>query len=246
MSTVTILSPHRDDAAFSLSIALCRWSEAGETLRVINVFTTSEYAPQAILPSRLSVSSIRSREDRGALAAIDRRIRIESLDWLDAPLRLQIDLSAISRPETMKLQSREELDRLARHFRKCFAQGLVLAPLGLGNHVDHRVVNEAAMASSRNAQLAFYEDLPYASWTPEECLRAKVMDLERRLAARLAPVVIRSAACGVKRKLSIVNRYKSQITPEEGAVIAKYAVRYRGGERIWIPKYAANWRALVA
>ena len=245
MSRVTILSPHRDDAIFSLSIALSRWSKAGVALRVVNIFTISEYAPRAVSPRASSVSSIRSREDRAALSAIDQRLRVESLEWLDAPLRLQIELSAISRPETMQLQSKEEVEALARHFRKYFAQDLVLAPLGLGDHVDHRVVNEAALACSSNAQLAFYEDLPYAAWTPESGLRAKVAELQRTMSASLAPLVIRTAACGVTRKLSSVSRYRSQITRAEGATIARYALRYRSGERIWIPKSSASWRELA-
>jgi hypothetical protein len=39
---------------------------------------------------------------------------------------------------------------------------LVLAPLGVGHHVDHREVREAATALVEPGRLLYYEDRPYA------------------------------------------------------------------------------------
>ncbi len=155
MFGLTILSPHRDDAAFSLSMALCRWSELDLDIRVVNFFTVSEYGPHAASSRVMSIASIRRGEDRSVLSSISPRIRVESLDLLDAPLRLGVSASAVCKPETIALQPEEEIHRLAAGLQKQFARGLVMAPLALGNHVDHLAVNRAAIAAANNTLLGF-------------------------------------------------------------------------------------------
>src|SRR5690349_15351519 len=170
MLELTILSPHRDDAAFSLSIALSRWSTLPVQLTVVNFFTVTQYAPHAFSTHISSTSALRTREDRSALRSIDRRIRIESLELLDAPLRFGIHPDAICRPQTAALQNPTEIAALANRIGRYFTRGLVVAPLALGDHVDHLAVYRAALASSTDHKLAFYEDLPYATWTSKRSL----------------------------------------------------------------------------
>lgn len=42
---VVVLSPHQDDAAFSLGLTLARLAAAGRRVCVLNCFTHSAYAP---------------------------------------------------------------------------------------------------------------------------------------------------------------------------------------------------------
>lgn len=245
MRRLTILSPHRDDAAFSLSIALFRWRELPLTLKVVNFFTRSEYGPHALSDRVANVSALRRKEDLFVFASIDKRIRVESLDLLDAPIRLGVSSSAICNDSTIRLQQPEEIDQLGLRIRKYSAGGLVLAPLALGNHVDHLLVNKAAVASSHNLhRLGFYEDLPYATWTSEPCLRNTISRLEQKLKMELCPRHIRAGSNALRDKFRLIRRYESQITREEASAMAQYALRYRGGERIWIPKYGSSWRLL--
>ncbi len=245
MLELTILSPHRDDAAFSLSVALSYWSKLQLKLKVVNFFTRSEYAPRALSTYTSTVSALRRREDRSALSALDLGIRIEALDLLDAPLRYGVSAHAICRPETAALQSVSEIEDLGRRIRQYFIRGLVLAPLALGDHVDHLAVSSAALSNSVDHKLGFYEDLPYALWTSESALRQRLHKNERAIGVHLRSVVIRNRKFTVAHKRRLISRYRSQISAEEATSIAKYASRYRGGERLWVPRYGSSWNSLV-
>ena len=245
MVELTILSPHRDDAAFSLGLALSRWKTRLVKITVVNFFTETEYAPRALYTHVAGISALRRKEDQFALRSIDPRIRLESLNLLDAPLRLDIDLDSICRPETSAGEEHSEAEKLTQYIRKYFRRGLVLAPLGLGGHVDHLAVRSAALLSAVGHRLGFYEDLPYATWTPEAMLCTKVQQAEESTGAKLRAVVIRNGSSAVARKRQLIGKYRSQIAPEEADSMAKHASNYRGGERIWIPKYGSSWNSLV-
>ncbi len=245
MLELTILSPHCDDAAFSLSVALSYWSKLSLKLNVVNFFTVSEYAPHALSTGASAVSAVRSREDHSALAAIDRGIRVEALNLLDAPLRFGVGADAICRSETAALQSASEIDALGQSLRKYFKRGLVLAPLALGDHVDHLAVSKAAQASSTDRKLGFYEDLPYATWTSESAFCHRLHKTEQHTGVHLRGVVIRNRNFTVAHKRRLINKYRSQITPEEATSIAHFAYNYGGGERVWFPKYGVAWNPLV-
>jgi LmbE family N-acetylglucosaminyl deacetylase len=245
MLDLTILSPHRDDAAFSLSIALFCWSKLPVQLTVVNFFTRSEYAPHALSTRASTIATLRKREDRVALGSIDHRIRLESLELLDAPLRFGISADATSRPEAAALQSQAEIDAITDRVRQYFARGVVLAPLALGNHVDHIAVNRAAVAAGPHPKLGFYEDLPYATWTPESSLLLKLRELEQYTRVSLRAAVIRRDSFTTAHKRQIITKYHSQIRSDGVTAIVKYASNHRGGERIWIPKYGGPWKSLI-
>ncbi len=250
MSELTIISPHRDDVPFSLSIALSRWRSLPLQVNVVTVFTISVYAPRRNVPAgdsenaRSSVSSLRKREDRRVFRLLGKNIKLEDLALLDAPLRLGISADSVCRAQSWSIESCTEVEVLTRHFQRYFLRGLVLAPLGLGDHVDHLTVRAAAIRSSEGYKLGFYEDLPYATWVPDSLLRRAVCYAERGTGKTLKSCIIRRK-CYTRRKRSIVARYDSQISRDEATAIARFAASYRGGERIWIPKHASAWISLV-
>ncbi len=244
MLGLTVLSPHRDDAAFSLALSLSRWSKLNVPIRVLNFFTISSYGPQCAASSAPDISWLREREDRRALYSIDPRIRIQALGLLDAPIRLNISVASISAPENQDLQPLDEIASLGRQVEPHFRAGLILAPLALGNHIDHRAVHCAALKAHKGQRLGFYEDLPYASWTSDEQLAARVRETERFTHVALRPVVIRTSE-PASRKLRVVSRYRSQINRQEATAIAAFASRYGGGERLWIPRHGRPWGALI-
>lgn len=243
MLALTILSPHRDDAVFSLSIGLLRWSSLKMRIRVLNVFTISSYAPRIDVADRNVVSSVRKREDRRALRAISPDIAVLSCDFLDAPLRLNITVDSVCKPQCWA-SIRGDLEAVARCIKDYFRKGLVLAPLGLGDHVDHLLVKDAATSIGLNHNLGFYEDLPYAEWTSETALFERVRSIEGSTRTKLEPAVIRTPDA-TQIKQMIVKKYQSQITPEQGLHISRFAERYKRGERIWMPRAAREWKYLV-
>jgi LmbE family N-acetylglucosaminyl deacetylase len=213
-------------------------------LTVINFFTVSAYGPGSSAKDPATVSNIRKREDRRVLSIIGPLIRVREAGLLDAPLRLGIDAAAVCRAQTRSLLRTQDIQEIGSFIRRWARSGLLIAPLSLGDHVDHIAVHEAAMEAADSHRLAYFEDLPYAAWTPEGTLTARVGNAERRTRTPLRPAIIRSKfTARIKRR--IITRYHSQIAPEEGATIARFSARYGGGERLWIPQYARDWIAIT-
>jgi len=244
MQEITILSPHRDDAAFSLCMALRRWSAMRVKLTVINFFTVSAYGPGSSAKDPATISNIRQREDRRVISMIGPLIRIRDAGLLDAPLRLGIEAAAVCRPETRSFLKTKDLQDVSCFIRRWAHSGLLIAPLSLGGHIDHIAVYEAAMESAASPRLAYFEDLPYAAWTSDQTLMARVANAEQKTKTSLRPAVIRTRFTGPTKR-RIIARYQSQIAREESAFIARFSARYGGGERLWIPKRARNWIAIT-
>ncbi|MBV8834178.1 MAG: PIG-L family deacetylase [Acidobacteriaceae bacterium] len=229
MLRLTVLSPHRDDAVFSLFFALSRWVNLGVRVRILNFFTRSAYAPYTRADDVAHISDIRAREDRRALRKISPRAREFSLHLLDAPLRLGIQFDEVFRTQTARLLTPDWLQTLATEIAACAGSGLLLAPLTLGNHVDHVAVNRAALHACGPKRLGFYEDLPYAIWTDGSTVRKKVREMEAALKLSLYSATIAPDRTSMSKQFA-AGTYSSQITREEAVAIARRA------ERIWIPK----------
>ncbi len=244
MIRLTILSPHRDDAVFSLYLALQKWRQSGIRVTVLNFFTVSNYAPRVSENQTKAISLVRKTEDHNVLSRIDKRIRIRDCDLLDAPLRLGIPFEAVCRPDTGAFAKSVEPE-IAAYVRTQVQKSLVIAPIGLGGHVDHLAVNEAAVtAVLQRSRIAFYEDLPYATWASDDVLRQRIHEIETQLQRGLRPVIIRQKHARLRKQRAAAG-YKSQITQEEARSIAGFSRRYGGGERLWIPKHSKSWTMLA-
>jgi LmbE family N-acetylglucosaminyl deacetylase len=200
------LSPHRDDAAFSLGGLIAR--APGGTL--VNIFTRCEFTAVPVdVPAGTTradtVSAIRAAEDarfivrsgleernlgleepslRGGKAFTDSAPRASDLEMLRAPLTAVLDelLAAGPRP--------------------------IYCPAGIGGHVDHlltcSVALEWARARGQVGLLRFYEDLPYAR---KRSKRAKGL---RRLKHEVAMPMRRTAWPVGDEKLAALALYVSQ------------------------------------
>lgn len=243
MKNLTILSPHRDDAAFSLFICLAKWSMSRSVnVKVLNFFTASAYAPYLSAKDASSVSAIRKREDLRVLASIDRSIQVIDRDFLDAPLRFGIRSHVVCDPETRAMLNEPLIKQLTRNMRQGRAD-LAIAPLGLGNHVDHIAVRLAAVRAIAPGRLGFYEDLPYATWTPENVSREHVLAAEEATRMKLKPVIVRDRRLA-RLKRRAVAQYRSQVDWQGASAIASWSRHHGSGERIWIPRGSARWTAL--
>jgi LmbE family N-acetylglucosaminyl deacetylase len=243
MEKITVLSPHRDDASFSLGLALGLWSAASVRLQVLNFFTQSAYAPHSPATTVEEISATREEEDREALAFIHNGITVTSLHLLDAPLRLHLPFSQITQESSAEKITPQELSSLSQCIQQHCAGSLPIAPLGLGNHVDHIAVHRAAVNSLPSQTLAFYEDLPYAIWTSPADLQARVESVERKTGVQLMPFVVQ-AQNAITRKRQIASFYRSQITAEEADNIARHAQSYDNGELIWAPVTSQSWKVI--
>ncbi len=249
---ILILSPHRDDAAFSLAISINHWLSVGHRVTILNAFTRSLYAPYSDAESlhendRLSyVSAMRKKEDAQFLKQIPGALMVD-LNIKDAPIRLHCDSSIVCDMDV------NVADTCIPKIRKAVAavrdkhsgtMALVL-PLGLGHHVDHRTARDAALPLSTTVPCAFYEELPYATrgGVAVDLTRFRE-DTATRLHEPLFPVLCHGTHTRpTEYKKRIALMYSSQIDEALADVIANFTHRYHGAERLWVNE---AWLAVAA
>ncbi len=242
---IVVVSPHRDDAAFSLGLAIDDWLRSGHKVTVLNCFTQSEYAPFSDVSSlhandRTSfVSAVRRREDVAWTKLAGTALRLNDLDLLDAPLRL---VCAVDDVLTQEIRPGDRAvarisGALAKMARGVPAGHCAFAvPLAIGGHIDHRVARQAALDALTESAVpvAFYEDLPYAARPgAADTLKSFVDDLQRELAPCFAAARPSQATDAIGRKTKIAQCYDSQIDSDDVARIAQFSARYGGRERLW-------------
>ena len=168
LGPIVVLSPHFDDACYSLGSFLSRIGRG----TLINVFTQGIYlvrplpGPEA-LPDQRDIYEIRDGED----AAFAKRCGLtrEDLGCEEPMLRgrrvhdlrqLEDDIGQIEIPIL------RTLDKIASSFAPG-ERGFLFAPLGVGGHVNHRATAETVLRHLDKIRgsydILFYEDLPYSS-----------------------------------------------------------------------------------
>jgi len=158
---VVVLSPHFDDACFSLGGLLS--SIGGGHL--INVFSRSVYAP-ACGASGLTESQVHAIRQAEDCAFADRAgLTRTELGGAEPDFwgRRPNDLSGVKQ-DVLAMQA-SVMDALQSHV--CAGKRpFLFVPMATGHHVNHHAVYEMvkqnASALSPSFRLAFYEDLPYA------------------------------------------------------------------------------------
>jgi LmbE family N-acetylglucosaminyl deacetylase len=225
-----IVSPHLDDAWFSLGGSLNEWRKRNEAVLIVNVFSIQSWTKYEEVQLRDAVS-IRKREER--LNARRDGVQLKFLDLHEGILRgypLQFP-----EPVNWKIDL-ETLDHIVTNIGKvirAYKPDAIYFPLGIGGHVDHLLVREASAVLGSAFRLGdinilFYEDLPYASY---DAPPASFIEQHR-----LSPVL---QQIDIEHKLVSVRNYKSQIYDETVASIREYAGGMRSDdlryERLWRP-----------
>jgi LmbE family N-acetylglucosaminyl deacetylase len=154
MTVALFLSPHLDDAILSCAGRIQRHVARGERVVLLTVFSHAD-------PDDAADWAARRREDQQAAARLGAEAR-----WLglpDAPFRdpHYVDFDAITGPHAPGDTAwRERLAERLRDETRAMGPTTVYAPLGVGDHVDHRLVHEASAAL--DPAPIHYEDHPYA------------------------------------------------------------------------------------
>jgi LmbE family N-acetylglucosaminyl deacetylase len=245
MSRHLYLSPHLDDAILSCGGRIARDARAGALVEVLTVFAGDEPAASAsplvdrvfgfwnLEPGRVMAS--RRAED---LAACDRLgARVVWWEELEAIHRrgpgrgavLYDDLERLYGPIAPEEDSL--VAELAARFATLPAADRIVAPLGVGGHVDHRIVRAAAERAF-GVRLELYEEFPYVIWRWLALRRARG---PRRLwTAESTPL----SPADVDARIGAIGCYASQVKPmfrDDGRMAAavRRHVRRAGGERVW-------------
>jgi LmbE family N-acetylglucosaminyl deacetylase len=241
---IVVLSPHRDDAAFSLSLAIGSWLRAGHAVDVVSCFTTSDYAPLHRVPIQpedrtATVSVLRRREDETWQQHFATGLMLIDLNMNDAPLRLNCTPEDVC-ITPVKLAD-EALQCIQRALHSLAPDALVI-PLGLGAHVDHLTARQAALSSfSITDNCAFYEDLPYAA---RPGAAEEIESIAHSINPLLKPV-FPDEPCdtevAINRKHQLALCYPSQINKAVAQEIADFCANYAGRERLWVnPAWSAS------
>ncbi len=162
------LSPHLDDAAFSAGGALARLARGGWAVWVATLFTASVRNPTGFalacqldkgLPPAADYIALRRAEERAACAAL--RARPVFLGLEEAPHRGYADAPALfGRPRPGDDAARRARPLLARLIRRV-RPSLILAPQGVGGHVDHVALRRALRSLRPRVEIWHWEDFPY-------------------------------------------------------------------------------------
>ena len=227
---VLLLSPHIDDVPFSLGAALLdrRFSAA----EVVNVFSISRSANNDDDVER--VTTARRNEDEQFFRTIRSSVTRHYLDRLDAPLRLSITDDDVYRvTPSMRASAEVTYIRSALDVIRPERTALLVAPLALGTHVDHVVTHHAACDAARDGwQVAFYEDLPYASDVTLQGIQDAAEKTAAEVGVHLAPLVLHWSGAG-SSKLKAIACYASQMGPTTLSRVHEHATRLGFAERLW-------------
>jgi polysaccharide export outer membrane protein len=230
MNPLTVLSPHQDDAALSLAMTIRFAARSGRSVRIVNCFTVSTYAPHSGARTAEEVGAVRSGEDREFASRVGSGVEVIDLGMDDAPIRLQCPV-AEARRRRIGGREREQAAAIADAVGK-IAAGVVLAPLGLGRHIDHLVAAEAGIRLARAGRpVVFYEDLPYAAETRECCILRAADAAASRVGARLRGTLLRDSEAAGRKRFAI-EAYASQLSAGQFDSVIQYGERL-GGERLW-------------
>ena len=207
------LSPHHDDACFSLG-GLAHRRRGGW---LVNIFTQSDHVANVSGAERTdigTVTKIRSEEDM--LFATECEMNVVDLGLSDSsllggniwdPSRVRDNCNRVRRPLLTCLQT---INTKAKPPSKA----LLFCPAGIGGHVDHvatmLTIARALPELLRRYRVLFYEDLHYASdW------RDRQVGLLRLCAAvrdRRGTRYVFNLGSDADAKLSLIRLYRSQFS----------------------------------
>ena len=159
---VLAVSPHLDDAAFSVGGTLARLADAGHDVTVATCFTRSVPDPRGFalacqtdkgLGPEVDYMALRREEDRAATAVLG--VRALHLDLPEAPHRGYGSAAELF----TGMRSDDEVWRELVPLLLGLRVDVLLAPQGLGGHVDHLQV--LRVVSGLGRPVLWWRDAPY-------------------------------------------------------------------------------------
>lgn len=147
------------------------------------------------------------------------------LEMLDAPVRRRIAVEEVLLSSLADTDFEADVAAVSQGLSVLPDFDVLIAPLGLGGHLDHIVTREAARRLVPSDKLGYYADLPYA--TRMESVEAPLGLKEYRLLVE----------GGAARKERMAGLYSSQIVPDLAREIADFCAQ---GERLFLPEVRVN------
>lgn len=234
MPKVLMLSPHCDDIPLSLGGSLLA-GEWGAEVHTIVIFSTSRYTLKNGWNNEVeSVTAVRNAEERRAAALAG--YTVEFLGFPEPGVRSgYTQIADIFNPH-LPLDTDPVWPVVRQQLLGILSQqnGLVVAPLGVGHHIDHRMVTacfrEAAAVGSAWTP-GFYEDLPYAGHFSSRDIRSLVPP--QFSGSAFAPRALPRGR--LTDKVRLLNVYDSQLSEGDYASVTDHWECRGCAELIWAP-----------
>jgi len=222
-----ILSPHRDDAVLCLGGSL--QIRPSRTV-VVTLFSQTAWTKVGGWGGQQKagkVTRLRASEDRRALRILgspqQRALGLKEALFRGYRYEDTVFGGKVAPQDIIAASVRHRLTTLIASLRP----SLILAPLGLGGHVDHIITCSAALevAHASNTSVALYEDLPYAATLSDAQIHATA---QRRLSNKVQCFAINLERAQLITKMQALESYRSQFSPGElAATIPIVAARRR-------------------
>src|SRR5882724_3621927 len=242
---IMVISPHIDDAAFSLAATLKLLALAGTMVRIVNCFTLTGFAPFGGGNDRLTAMTRRRHEEELFLHHLGGNSRSDDLGLEDAPARTGLGVRAVLIQPSSSYDITATAIHLVERLEEVGNETAVLAPLAIGNHPDHYIARQAALEKYRHLPIAFYEDLPYAASATSERISGTVRETAAMLEHSLQVFLVRWPGDS-PWKQKCCSCYKSQISQRGIEKILNY-MQSNNGERLWCSdRFVNGWKWLSA
>ncbi len=172
--TALFVSPHLDDVVFSCGGLAALLADAGWRTVLATVFTRSVVPARGFalacqldkgLSEDVDYMALRREEDRCAAALLS-FASVQWLDLLEAPHRGYNAPAELFGAVDAADGVIGEVEAALRALDAAWTPELVLAPQGLGNHVDHQLVVAGVQRAFGAGRTAYYRDTPYAIRQP--------------------------------------------------------------------------------
>jgi LmbE family N-acetylglucosaminyl deacetylase len=170
-----LVSPHSDDIAYSIGGTLLQNIFVRPML--ITIFSRSDYSPCIKIHTPEIISKVRQLED--VKFAEKLKIEFQSFEFSEPRLRgySREDIFVNKDPNSDPIYS--EVYYALSKLIKSYHLELIVAPLGLGNHIDHIIACSICkrIAKENNIRIIFYEDLHYASRLTLKRIKRKIISI---------------------------------------------------------------------
>ncbi|HSM58758.1 MAG TPA: PIG-L family deacetylase [Candidatus Sulfomarinibacteraceae bacterium] len=239
------LSPHLDDVTLSCGGQIFQRTEAGQRVLIV---TVAAGEPQTEVRSFFAeylhhnwglpageVVAMRRAEDEAAAEQLGAEVQHWTLPDAIYRLHPQTEEPLYTSNEDIfgPLHPAEQslVQELAEMMARLPRAGAIVAPLAVGNHVDHQLVRRAA-DEAFGQDLLYYEDYPYVQRHPQS--------LQKQLAPGddWQPQVISLSEEAIRARLGACLQYQSQLSTlfndaqNMEAQVRDYVAQV-GGERLW-------------
>ena len=242
---VIYLSPHLDDAALSCGGQIYQRTQRGE--RVLIVTITAGDVPDGPLSElaqlhhdrwQLEANTVQGRRQEDVAACHILGAGYEHWSWPDCIYRRhpQTNEPLYTTVEAIFGQvhpaEQNVVVELAQQMAQLPTAPEILAPLGVGQHVDHQLTREAAEMNYGRFHLTYYEDYPYVAMpghlsqliSPDDATwQAAVIPLRQK-----AIQAKYRAIAAFESQLSTFFQDQADLEAQVGGYITQV-----GGERLW-------------